>query len=274
MTCLSLCLTLLVASVPPLAETDQRQLADVADDTGRFDAGPLYPLLRNVMQWDPPVSSAGARIPDYAALEKTPGAHRGEMFVIEGIFGNAGRFALSRSGPWGEALTQWGVKIPAEKLPGDEPRFVAVFFVDPKNSMTKPLVGTEVRIVGRFYKLWRTDTGGEGEQKRTETFPTFIARSAEVTGGTQLSSRPSLTFVAIVLGVLLVVFGYFFRRARRLSKAEPAAPRRNAPRAGTPARRDEADAADAGDEEDDEAPLPQDAPDALDELARRHQQSE
>ncbi|MEX1015707.1 MAG: hypothetical protein WDZ31_03095 [Phycisphaeraceae bacterium] len=188
--------------MPALSEAQRAQLETATDRTSRLDEGALYALLENVRTWEAG-DYRGAEWPDYEAIRAEPAAARGELYLIEGTFeGVTPRYRLSRPGPWGEALTGWGVGV------GPEPPAAIVYFVDPDGQLTEqpPRPGAEVRLVGRFYKVW-TDRDRSGEQWE---YLTFIARSAEATrsGGradTALPGGPTL-FVMVLLLVAGLVF--------------------------------------------------------------------
>jgi hypothetical protein len=216
---LALMLTaVLAAGFPPLADSQQRQLAAAVDGSRAWDRGPLYPLLDNAMRWQPG-QLAGATVPDYAALRQNPGQHRGAVFLIEGDFVRRRRLPLSRSGPWGDAVTEWAIRI------GEEPdaRYVIVFFADPDQTLPHPTRGTAVRVAGRFYKLWASKTK-VGQRK---TWLTFVARSADVTGGGRAwpTLDAGMLAAAALAGLAVLVFGLLLRQARRL-RQRPAAPSR------------------------------------------------
>jgi hypothetical protein len=192
----------LAAGFAPLSQTQQRQLASASDGGAAVDEGALYPLLRNVGQWEAG-KLAGARVPNYEAIKARPGEHRGGVYLIEGHFVRQRRLQLNRAGPWDEAVTEWAVRV------SDEPnrRYVIVFFVDPDNSMPPPTKGDKVRLAARFYKVWGTHNK-RGAQKN---WLTFVARSATVSsssGGTTLGTGAWLaagfTLLAIV-GLALVM---------------------------------------------------------------------
>lgn len=249
-----------LAGVPPLTDAQSAQLSTAADDSARLDEGALYPLLQNVLTWEPGDKSggeAGARVPDYDALLADPASMRGELFLIEGRFaGRARRFKLMRSGAWGEALTEWVLLV------RDDPQEVAVvYFVDPDGSMKAPRSGTRVQVVGRFYKVW-ADTDQHGKPAR---YLTFVARSASLT----TAETPSPVFIILptlaVILALAVVF-ILLRRAGRVAQ------RRARSIHHKPELHDDAMLSGSADTSVGE-PLPDDPAEALRQMAKRRDQA-
>lgn len=255
------------AEVPAMTDAQRAQLDTADDASARLDEAALYPLLENVMQWpgDEPIDAAE---PDYAAIRDDPAAARGEVFQLEGRFaGRPRRITLARPGPWGDALTEWAIVVRREPM-----EHAVVYFVDPQGQLeaNAPRAQTQVRVVGRFYKLWRD----ENPHGQPVMFMTFVARSAEVvrgspaTPGTPQGMGGDTAFVLMLflIAAALVVLW----RLRSMMKASPA-PRR---RRRAEEHGDVDDPAPPGDGHDDDvadadATLPE-APDkALEELSRR-----
>ncbi|MFG0335572.1 MAG: hypothetical protein ACF8TS_19615, partial [Maioricimonas sp. JB049] len=189
----SILLTLGTA-VAPLAELERAQLETATDRAGQLDEGALYPLLRDVLTWPADVR-AGAQWPDYAALLADPAAYRGQAFFIEGNFaGRQRRFGLARSGPWGDALAEWVVKVG----PGENDVAV-VYFVDPDAAIAKPRLGQRVQVVGRFYKVW---ADRDLNNQPTE-FLTFVARWPSFPGGADATS-PSISREQLLILLVLL----------------------------------------------------------------------
>lgn len=192
-------LAMILLAVPPLSPAQRDTLDTAADDSPRLDDAALYPLLENVLNWDTGDES-GARVPDYDALLSHPGEARGDLCLIEGRFtGRARRYGLVRSGPWGGALTEWVLLV------REQPQEVAVvYFVDPQGKLEAPATGADVRVVGRFYKVW-ADRDQLGNPAR---YLTFVAGPPKVAGGRaparNLSMLPMLLLIA-ALGVVYVL---------------------------------------------------------------------
>ncbi|MFA9476874.1 hypothetical protein ACERK3_01075 [Phycisphaerales bacterium AB-hyl4] len=242
-----------VVGVPALSDGQRAQLDTATDGSRQLDEGALYPLLENMLAFEPG-DMRGARVPDYEAIRADPAAARGELYLIRGQFiGTTPRHRLTRRGAWGDALTGWGVVV------SPEPPAVVVYFVDPAGELDArpPRYGAEVELVGRFYKVW-ADRDADG---RAWEYLTFVARSAEVIsrgagGGPGRGMGGSMFVVMLMmLGALLFVLW----RVRGMVRPRVAErPRREL---------DEPGLAAAGEEE--QAPLPNDPEAALAELARR-----
>lgn len=253
----------LVVGVAPLSDEARRQLATASDGSRRFDEGALYPLLRDVLEWEAQTHAAGARLPDYDALRSEPARHRGERLVIEGTYQGSGPFRLMRAGPWGRELTWWVIKH------GPTPDEVAVvYFPDAAEALPEVRRGSEVRVIARFYKIWRDIDDPTGE---VTDFLTFVGRhprvAAETGGGAPMLSVPQM---ALLLVLLIAAAIFIALRQRVLSLRPRPLPRQQATLeadvAPEPSAQSEADA--QGHDEAD-APLPSDPAAALDELSRR-----
>jgi hypothetical protein len=197
---------ILATAVPPLTDAQQSQLNTAIDDSKRLEESALVPLLENVLTWDDSIGDNLPR-PDYDALLADPATYRGELCLIEGKFaGRTRRFNLNQTGQWGDALTEWVLIV------RDEPQQVAVvYFIDPQNKLQPPPTGTQVKVVGRFYKVW-ADLDQLDQPTR---YLTFIARSPSLT---QAASQPNRLGSALpmLLGVLVLAMIYIF--LRRLGK--------------------------------------------------------
>jgi hypothetical protein len=267
----------LAAGFPPIDEPgEQRQLASASDRGVRVDEGALYPLLRNVMQWNQPLRTAGTRVPDYAAIEAEPAKQRGELFTIEGTFveSEPRHLSLSRSGVWGKKLTKWAIQVSDQP----EPRVIIVLFADPNDSLPTPADGAKVRTVGRFFKVWRPYIR---ENQRVDWL-VFVARDAKVVqgGASAGGGAGAEELFGLVLVVVVAVFGYVLWRARRaraagpgsgtgfsLFSSKPIAPKRLS-------HRSEDEDAEADEHADAGPPLPEQSDQALAELSRRHSEDD
>lgn len=188
-------------AVPQLSDAQRDILATAIDDGPRLEEPALHALLSDVRQWEA-VDEAGAQVPDYPALLADPAADRGGLFLIEGQFaGRARRFKLAEENPTvGDALTEWVLVVQ------DEPEEVAVvYFVDPDGTLEAPNPGAEVRVVGRFYKVW-SDRDQDGNPAR---YLTFVARTPKVLGAhvpaPGLPMLPMLLVVAVLGGIYLLI---------------------------------------------------------------------
>lgn len=199
-------------AVIPLTDSQRAQLATAGDFNSRFDEGALYPLLHNAAQWKANDES-GARVPDYAAILASPEKHRGELFLIEGLFAGGARTiareSLTRSGPWDDQLQQWVLVTDQAR---DE--VAAVYLVNPPRPPTDPpRVGVRVRTAARFYKVLRDqDTHGQPTD-----YLTFVGYGARITAddaptGTRLGTVAT-PFLLVVIS--LAVGWYLLRRNLR-----------------------------------------------------------
>ena len=137
--------TVLIIGVPQLSDAGLAQLQAATDRSARNDEAALYPLLRNALAWTEG-NEVGARIPDYDQLRRDAAEHRGQFFLIEGVFARQRPLILSRDGPWGQSIVEWVIRV------RDEPEEVAVIYlVDPEARLPQPRPGTAVRVPARFY---------------------------------------------------------------------------------------------------------------------------
>jgi hypothetical protein len=269
----------LAAGFPSLDAMQQRQLASAADQSPRLDEGALYPLLRNVMQWDEPLREQGTRVPDYAAIEAKPEEYRGELFTIEGRFveSKPKTMPLSRSGPWGSELTKWVIRVSGEP----DPRGVIVLFADPEGDLVEPGDETPVRTVGRFFKVWRPFISEDPPQRKS--WLVFVARDAKVTGsgGSFGGGANSTEIVGVAVALAVILFGYVLWRARRVQATTRGGSGSGfslfTGRAIEPRRvshHEPADEAEPDADEADDPALPDQSDQALAELSRRHGEAE
>lgn len=205
------------AAVPPLTDAQRQQLQTTQDYTPSWDEGALYPLLENVWQWERQ-DEAGAMIPDWESIKASPAEHRGRLFVIEGQLAGPPEkvpFKLARPGPWDDKLQRWGILY---RINPDE--VAVIYLLDPPAPGSTPRAASHVRILSRFYKMWRF----KDRQGKPTDYPVFIARTVTTTRhardsgltgamtGNQVQ-RLLLVFTCI-LGVAFVVL---FRKGRKLS---------------------------------------------------------
>ncbi len=262
-------ITLFVAlTVTPLDDAQRAQLSTAGDFDEQFDQGALYPLLHNAATWQPG-DEAGAQVPDYASIMQRPADARGGLFLIEGQFagvpdGQTVAYGpLARPGPWDGKLQWWGVVVeqwsPGVDQPAgddDNPQAVIAYLVNPPTAADDPpRAGDRVRLVARFYKVWRD----VDQNDQTRDYLTFVGHFATVPGGSGstapvdqsssiLPGMPALLGVIILLAVGWVALRMAARKAPRHA----------------PPQRDHRDP--VTDERD--PPLPSDAAEALDAMSR------
>jgi hypothetical protein len=244
--------------LPALTDEQRTQLA-TADDHRPPDEPALYPLLVNVASWDAaavremaasgeiPGLAPGSLPPDYEKLLDEPDAFRGELFLVEGRYaGRQRRQRLLRGGPWGPAVTEWGVVVDAQRGGGAE-RVAVVYLVDPTPSGDAPREGAFVRVVGRFYKVWEDRDAAGGVTR----YPVFVGVSPAVPQWRADEGAWTTVIVAavFVLAGGMVVLRWWTRRR------------------GRPRRRVRAGAADSFEGDDEE--LPGDPAEALEQLEAR-----
>jgi len=242
-------LTVLAAGgFPPLEQAQRQQLATASDGSAQWDEGALYPLLANALKWEPG-ERAGARVPDWDQLRNQPPAHRGDALLVEGQTADRRRrLRLSRSGPWGEAVTEWIV------LPRGANQPIVVLLADPANAAPDPGHRQNVTLIGRFYKLWQSENlAGKPRQ-----YPVVVARTGQLERQSPAGPAPGLGAFLAALLALTAVFAVLAWQARR-AKARAPAPRGS----GGAADRRQARAAHRPDD------LPDDPAEALARLRRR-----
>ncbi len=241
-----------------LSDADRAQLT-TADDGGPFDEAALYPLLRAKATGEEPepAEPVDAAEPDYEALRAEPAAWRGERFTVEGRFaGRSRRLTLARPGPWGEAVTEWGLIV------RDDPQEVAmVLLIDPAESLAPPPTGATVRVTARFYKLW----GDRDLNDRPYEFLTFVAPAATVKlVETHTSPVPPTDGVGgtplLLLAIVTLAAGYIVARLYIGRTARRTATRRVRGEAPTPSGPADSEASPA---------LPPDPAEALARMDRR-----
>ena len=201
--------------VPSLTEAQYVQLA-TADDTRPPDEPAWYGLLANVASWPTPdadsteaagpvalskETSGDGAVPDYTALLDEPAAHRGELKVVEGRFaGRQRRLRVLRDGPWGQALTEWGVVVDPAAGGGRE-RVAVVYLVDPNGRQATPRENQRVQVLTRFYKLWQ-DVDADGQ---ATTYPVFVGRYAALIEPEAAARRGMFRDLLVAAIVVLMV---------------------------------------------------------------------
>ena len=272
-------------NMPLLSESQQAQLA-VANDGGTLDEGALYPLLQNTSQWGRLPS-----VPDYTQLLVDPSAYRGQLFTIEGQFGRAATLTLTRPGTWGQDITWWAIRVTeGQTINGATlPDFnVVVLFADDGTTLPNPgKSGTQVTVIGRFYKIWGATSDGKPSSYLTfVSSPSAVVQVGETittplnnqrhfwgTSGTSGGSGGMMVLVVVVgLAIAFYAVRRFSKRSgvpatRRLQE------RRNA-REELEQRRRHRAVEEAGEQDPQSVNLPEDPVAALEELERRHEEEE
>jgi len=258
-TTISAMLLAAVVALPPLTEREQLQLADTSDYTPTVEGGGLYPLLRNALKWEAD-SEAGATVPDYGAILSEPGAHRGELFLIEGKFGRAKDAPdFSQPGAWEDRWQQWSVLV------GDDERVAVVYLVNPPE--VTPRRWQRVRMPARFFKIWR-EPQPDGSTRDFMVFVGHSAKALKITNGT--TPGPGGAWPALMIALLagLAVGLVLLRRA--VSRSRTNGPERSRLVSVRAAAREVAEEED----DPDAPPLPKDPVEALAELERRRADAE
>ncbi len=270
-----------VLAIPPLSP-DQRGQVETATDGEVFDEPALYPLLKDALTWEAG-DEAGAMIPDYESLLNNAEERarlRGGLFLIEGRFIGVPHSRkqdgtgltvqrLSRPGPWEGKLQQWGVKVDKANDKGEA---ILVYLLDPPN---EPLAGQRVRLVARFYKVWKSKRyltaeeelkGMKLEDAPVESFLVFVGKTATVSAGSGKSlDGIDKKFLWVVGGAVLIMIVGWWRIRKNLTPRMTHAQqrlmeRREAREAGVTADNDMVD---------DGEPLPEDPIEAMEEMERR-----
>ena len=241
-----------------LTDAQRAQLESATDFGPRFDEAALYPLLSNAAQWKPG-DEAGAAVPDYSAIQESPADHRGELFLIEGVFAGRAQLIgpLSRSGPWDGKLQEWVLIVDRQ---ADE--VAVVYLIDPPTPVDQPpATAAKVRLPARFYKVLN-----DRDQNGSPTnYLLFVGRGAKVMGTASGGSASSAgSKVLLVVVVLMALCWFVLRRIKRQTWPT---------RARTPGQGEKIDQADRSDEQTNpvEEDLPDDPAAALDVLNERHQ---
>lgn len=254
-----LLLTILVAviqGVPPLTDADRVQLDTAADFKPGIDEAALYPLLQNAAQWSAS-DQAGAMVPDYSAIFKSPADHRGQLFLIEGVFAGIPRAGslkitrLTRPGPWDDRIEQWVIVTDQQ-----QDQVAVVYLVDPPPA---PRTGAKIRLAARFFKaLSDTDQAG-----RPTDYLTFVGKTAVVQQPPPESGTTPGASLVVILLIFLVAAWVFLRRTIANKPLKTTRRRENAKRTPT----------EPGDEPVDND-LPEDPVEALSVLNERHKEDE
>ncbi len=193
-----------------------------AIDESHPDQAALYALMADVMEWPTVVSDTGARVADVEGMLAEPASWRGALVVLEGRYaGRQRRIALQRAGgPWGDAVTEWGVTVAGAAGAQGERGIVIVWFADEAGAVSPPRHDAPVRVIGRFLNVW-ADVDASGAASR---YPVIVARRADelsssgaVGGGVNRSNGAG---VVLVLLLVLVYAVWRLRKWGRVSHAE------------------------------------------------------
>lgn len=219
MTWLTLIPCLMLAALPPLNDQQQQMFTEAPQLTTQFDQAALYALLQNAQSWstDPAANEAGARLPDYSDIRVKPDKWQGEPCLVEGtLVSRVHLGTLSRTG-YGN-VESWAIRTPpASGSGGDQGSIVIAFLTNPPAVSWKAAIGNNelpakrgmaVRIVARFYTIYRTnDTKG-----RPLEYPIFVGRTATFPHASPMvdvAFRPlllvTLIFVMIVAYVIVII---------------------------------------------------------------------
>ena len=118
-------LTTLLLTVPDLTHIQREKVEATSSVKESFEEPGFYALLENTAWWKAG-DEAGAMIPDYKAIHEDQIAHRGKLYLIEGIFPGTPEKKLPgmdkpeqtlrvpptvKDGPWNETLEQWPIIV-------------------------------------------------------------------------------------------------------------------------------------------------------------------
>ena len=201
-------------TLPPLTESDRRGLTSVVDFTEEIDRGPFYQLVNNAMQWKGMPMPAAPLITHADPIIGSPAEYRGLPLRIEGTLARRQEFKASRGGSW-TTIEQWVIEI-SPKTKEKQGESVIAYLADPPATMK---VGDKVRVVGRFYKIWRTYLA-RGEVNEPFNFVVLVGQSAQpidaltITAaaspsGTATSSTPGSVARMAALALLLLGIGFY-----------------------------------------------------------------
>lgn len=211
----------LLATIPPLDESQRARLESAADRSSTVDEAAFYALLENARDW-PEGREAGARVPDYQQMREDPDAWRGELVLIEGRLQSLfPERRWSRSG-W-EAVRALVLRVDDE--PNDvEPTFedlVIVHLVNPPELTPTQHSGVflehnyPVRLVARFHKIVHYDrprAEGAGEAP----YLSFVGNGVSWMGQPEDNDRGMMLAMAL-LGGLLIALLFLLWRIRAFS---------------------------------------------------------
>jgi hypothetical protein len=254
----------LSAAAPDLAPEQRQQLETATDGSKLLDEAALYPLLQNAIWWTAG-DEEGATKPDLAALLKDPAGGRGRLFILEGRLARLPLLVpkLARQGPWDGKLQQYALLVSTKP-----DTTVLVYLVDAPPVAKSPRIGETVRVVGRFYKVWKSPNL-EGQDA---LYLTFVGKSGRVIapssapGGLGAAGGLLNDWRVAALGLALLLMAVYAVFRRTIQKLQHQSALRAQQR--EEAREEEKEPADTG------PPLPEDPAEALKELERRQKEQE
>lgn len=210
-------------SLPPLTEGDRRGLASVVDFTEEIDRGPFYQLINNAVRWKDVPMPAAPLITHADPIIGAPAEYRGLPLRTEGILVRRQEFKASRAGAW-KRIEQWVVEI-SPKTKEQPAQSVITYLVDPPEA---PKVGDKVRVVGRFYKVWRTYLA-KGEINEPYNFVVLVGQGAQpidsllVTAPTtatgSATGTPVTGTIVRMVAMVVLILGVAFYSVRRYVKS-------------------------------------------------------
>ena len=204
-------------AVEPLNESQLVRLGDVADTSGSIDEAGMYALLENAASWEGDVE-AGAAVLDYGGALGAPEEWRGRLCLVEGVLWRVVEPSLGRSGWEGVrglvVEMAGGGGVDTEDAGDSGRRYVMVYLTDPPEIGLRDeaaglpwVMGAEVRVVGRFYKVMLSET----ERSGVAGLPVFVGRGVTRLGAVGSGGGGLLgsgAGVLVVTVVVLVALGY------------------------------------------------------------------
>lgn len=263
-------------ALPPLTATQRRQVELAEDFSTQIDRPPFYALLRNASTWSETIKSYPPLITHTDPLIAAPSEYRGMSLRVEGILARRAKMRTSQAGPWGDSVEQWVIRI--TDLDDERDESVVVYLTNPPNELA---VKDRVKLVGRFFKIWRDVRAKKGSGQVPFNIPVLVGHSAEplttITRSNVASNDSTTTGATIRAGLAafaIIGFGLFMvRRHMARLKAGGASDlveyrrqariEQRAARDATPGKSDESQ------EESEPAPLPENPIDALHALENR-----
>ncbi len=199
---------LLLASIPPLSDSQTTRVQTADDDSTTVDEAAFYALLENAKAWTG--GKAGAVVPDYAALRENPAKWRGELCLVQGELETVLEVSdLSRDSY---------ASVKGLVLRPESGRPVIVYLLRPPDltyrSRQPPLVaerGAAVEVVARFYKRLKDESRGGKER----TYLTFVGKEVTTLRTPEGSSPAGTWAIPAAVIVLLGVWFVLLSRSRR-----------------------------------------------------------
>ncbi len=261
-----------LAGVVDAGPEDFGRLLSGYDDGLHYDGGSNSGLLNRVLAdadgWRVgDVSGVDFGLDDVGVSGLVEGAegYRGKVFLVRGKLQQIyGVKALVHPGAWDDRLEQWGIKLAGGEgayLLLTEPRVVAEFRRDGKGEEDAKFnvgLGVEVLAKARFLGLWEREI--DGVKKR---FPVFVGKSADVIYAEKGEiGKDEFGQLGLVFGVLVLMAGVVVYLRWRIGKK------------GVVGEKIEARGARVGEGLKEDVGLPDDAGEAMAEMARRRGEEE